>query len=441
MPDRLTDDRRISRDVASDQPQRRDRIYRDNSVGQRVVPASAGMNDPNSSLSNLRESAKPRLTPQLTLAMAVAAGFAAANVWYNQPMIGVIARDLPAPSQLAALIPTATQIGFAVGIVLLLPLGDRMDRRTLILRQTVWLALALLSAANAPGIGPLIAASAAVGAGACIAQQIVAFAADLAPAQSRGQAVGTVMSGLLSGILLGRLLSGTVARLLGWRAVFLMAAALATFMGVLLAWMLPRSEPRTRSSYAGLLFSILELVRAHAALRRATLVQSGLFGGFSAFWSLLALKLQAPPLGLGSDVAGLFGVLGAAGVVVATLAGRLSDRYGPRGVIRAGIGLAAGGFVAMWAMPGIAGLIIGLLLLDLGVQGAQVANQSIIYGLQPDARGRLNTVFMSGMFVGGAVGSGAAALGWAFAGWPAVCAVGLMLVAGSYLAHFSSARG
>ncbi len=377
----------------------------------------------------------PVLTPALTRAMVVAAGFAAANVWYNQPMIGMIARDLPAPAQLAALIPTATQIGFASGILLLLPLGDRMDRRTLILRQLVLLTAALLAAALAPGPFTLIAASVAIGAGACIAQQIVAFAADLAPPQRRGQVVGTVMSGVLSGVLMGRVLSGAVAHYAGWRTMFFLAAGLAVAMGVLLAAMLPRSRPKVGGSYASLMFSLVTLVQVHPPLLRAALIQAGLFGGFAAFWSLLALKLQTPPLNLGSDVAGLFGMIGAAGVMVATFAGRLADRRGPRGVIGAGIALTALGFVALWAIPGVAGLIAGVLLMDLGVQGAQVANQSVIYALQPDARGRLNTVFMGVMFTGGALGSGIAGLAWTLAGWPAVCAVGLALCAGSMALH------
>jgi predicted MFS family arabinose efflux permease len=377
----------------------------------------------------------PRLTPGVTLAMATAAGFAAANVWYNQPMLGVIAADLHARTQLIALVPTATQIGFATGILFLLPLGDRMDRRTLILRQLAWLTASLLAAAVAPGPAALIVASAAIGAGACIAQQIIPFAAELAPPERRGRVVGTVMSGLLTGILLGRVLSGAVAEHFGWRAMFLLAAVLAVLMGVLMAAMLPRSRPTVSSSYQGLLFSLIELIRAHRGLRRATLIQAGLFGGFSAFWSFLALKLAAPPLLLGSDVAGLFGVLGAAGVAMATFAGRLSDRYGPRGVIGAGIVLSAAGFVVLAVWPTLAGIIVGLMLVDVGVQGAQVANQSVIYALQPDARGRLNTVFMTGMFIGGAIGSGAAGIGWVQAGWPAVCGVGFAMAMGALAVH------
>lgn len=377
----------------------------------------------------------PGMTRTVTLAMALAAGCAAANVWYNQPMLGVIARDLGASSRAVAMIPTATQVGFASGILLLVPLGDRMDRRRLILRQFAFLTCALLAAALSPSIGALIAASAAVGMGACIAQQIIPFAAELARPEVRGRTVGTVMSGLLLGILLGRVLSGTVARHAGWRPMFLLAAVIAVCVATLLSRLLPRSRPQVSSSYAGLLVSLLALIRAHAGLRRATLVQAGLFGGFSAFWSVLALKLQAPPIALGSDVAGLFGIVGAAGVAVASYAGRLSDRHGPRGVIGAGILLVIASFAVFALWPTVPGLILGLILLDLGVQGAQIANQSIIYALQPEARGRLNTVFMTGMFIGGAIGSGAAGIGWTVAGWPAVCVAGAVLACGSLAAH------
>jgi predicted MFS family arabinose efflux permease len=374
-------------------------------------------------------------TPRVTLAMAIAAGCAAANVWYNVPMLGVIAADLGVASHTVALIPTATQVGFAAGILLLLPLGDRMDRRTLILRQLAGLTAALLAAALAPGATTLILASVAVGVGACTAQQIIPFAAELAPPHRRGRTVGTVMSGLLLGILLGRVLSGTVAQYASWRAMFLLAAGIAVLVGIMLARVLPHSRPQARASYAGLLFSLLALIRANPALRRATLIQAGLFGGFAAFWSLLALLLQAPPLSLGSEVAGLFGFVGAAGVAVANIAGRLTDRHGPHGVIGAGIVLVAAGFVVLALWPTVPGLILGLVLLDLGVQGAMIANQSIIYALHPEARGRINTVFMTGMFTGGAIGSGAAGFGWSLAGWPAVCGVGFALALVALAAH------
>ena len=380
------------------------------------------------------------LAPRVTAAMAVAAGFAAANVWYNQPMLGLIARDLHASPGQVAMIPTATQVGFGLGILFLLPLGDRMDRRRLILRQLGWLTLALAAAALAPGPGTLIAASVAVGAGACIAQQIVPFAAELAAPAARGRTVGTVMSGLFTGILLGRVLSGAVAEHFGWRAMFGLAAVLAVLVGVLLAIALPRSRPAIRASYAGLLLSLADLVRHYRPLRRAALVQAGLFGSFSAFWSVLALKLQAPPLSLGSDVAGLFGVLGVGGILAASVAGRLADRHGPQVVVGAGIAVAALSWPLFAFVPGLAGLIAGLILLDLGVQTAQIGNQSVIYALAPEARGRVNTIFMTVMFVGGAIGSGAAGTAWLLAGWPAVCGVGLGFAGIAFAAHRRAAR-
>ena len=372
---------------------------------------------------------------RVTAAMAVAAGFAAANVWYNQPMLGLIARDLHAGSGIVAMIPTATQAGFAAGILLLLPLGDRMDRRTLILRQLAWLTLALLAAALAPGPVTLVVASAAVGAGACIAQQIVPFAAELAAPAARGRTVGAVMSGLFTGILLGRVLSGAVAEHFGWRAMFGLAAVLAVAVGVLIRVMLPRSRPSVRSSYFGLLLSLIELVRQYRPLRQAALVQAGLFASFSAFWSVLALKLQAPPLLLGSDVAGLFGVLGVGGILAASVAGRLADRHGPRVVVGGGIAITAVSWPLFAFIPGIAGLIVGLILLDLGVQSSQIGNQAVIYSLAPEARGRVNTIFMTVMFIGGALGSGAAGAAWLLSGWWAVCGVGLFMVLLAALAH------
>ena len=380
------------------------------------------------------------LAPRVLAAMAVAAGVVAANVWYNQPMLGLIARDLHASSGQVAMIPTATQIGFGIGILLLLPLGDRMDRRRLILRQFAGLTLALVAASLAPGATALILASVVVGASGCIAQQIVPFAAELAAPALRGRAVGTVMSGLFTGILLGRVLSGSVAEHFGWRAMFGVAAVLAVLVGAMLAAVLPHSRPSVSTSYGRLLWSVVELARRHAPLRRASLTQAGLFGSFSAFWSVLALKLQAPPLSLGSDVAGLFGVLGAAGIVAASVAGRLADRHGARIVVGGGIVVAAACWPVFAFVPGLAGLIGGLILLDLGVQAAQIGNQTVIYALAPDARGRVNTMFMTIMFVGGALGSAAAGAAWLLAGWRAVCAVGLAFAAGSLLVHARGGR-
>jgi predicted MFS family arabinose efflux permease len=361
------------------------------------------------------------MTPLVTLAMAVSAGAAAANVWYNAPMLGAIAAGFAVSDRAVSLIPMATQLGFAAGIVLLVPLGDRMDRRRLILGQLAALTVALVAAAVAPGLVWLVAASFLIGACASTAQQIVPFAAELAPADARGHVVGVVMSGLLTGILLARVLSGVVAEHFGWAAMFWLGGGMCVLVAAILATVLPRSVPTVSASYAHLVASLATLVRAYRPLRRATLIQACLFGAFTAFWSVLALLLQGPGYRLGPTAAGLFGLVGAGGILAAPLAGRITDRRGPRGVIGLGILLVAVAVGLFLVWPGLAGLVVGVVLMDSGVQASLVANQAIIFALQPAARGRLNTVFMTGMFLGGAAGSAGGGLAWSLGRWPAVC--------------------
>lgn len=370
---------------------------------------------------------KPRLTRTVTLAMAVSSGAAVANLYYNQPILGLIAHQLPGGARLAGLIPTATQTGYAAGMLLLVPLGDTLDRRKLILWQTLALAMALAVAALAPDARALILASLAVGLTATIAQMIVPFAAELAAPGERGAVVGTVMSGVLAGILLGRALAGVVAEQAGWRAIFWLGSGVALLIAGLLGRLLPRSGPGRAIRYGALLASLLALLREEPALRRASLVQAAQFAAFNAFWTTLAFRLQAPPLHLGAGVAGAFGVLGATGVLVAPVVGRAADRRGPQPIIRLGILcvlLAWGVFVAL---PGLPGLILGVVLLDLGVQASLIANQAVVYALRPPARNRINTLFVGIMFAGGALGSAGAGVAWRHGGWHWLCAFGVML--------------
>jgi predicted MFS family arabinose efflux permease len=364
----------------------------------------------------------------VTLAMAIACGVAAANIYYSQPMLGIMEAAFPGQVAVIGLVPTATQLGFAAGLLLLAPLGDRFERRRLILIQLAALALSLAAAALAPNAWSLVIASALVGAASSVAQQIVPFAAELAEPSRRGATIGTVMSGLLCGVLLGRVLAGAVGDHFGWRAMFWLGLLLVVVLGLLLAAVLPRSRPTTREGYGALLKSLATLWREEPALRRATMIQGCLFGAFSALWTILALQLHAR-YHLGPAIAGLFGIVGAVGVLFAPVAGRIADRRGPHAVIGLGglIMLAAWVVFEVWGT--IPGLIVGVILLDFGEQGALISNQHVIYALRPDARNRLNTIFMVGMFVGGAVGSAGASLAWEFAGWPAVGAFGAALVA------------
>jgi len=364
----------------------------------------------------------------MTLVMAIACGVAAANIYYNQPMLGLMEAAFPAQATVIGLVPTATQLGFAAGLLLLVPLGDRFDRRRLILMQLAALAVSLAAAALAPGAWSLVVASALVGGTASVAQQIVPFAAELAEPGRRGATIGIVMSGLLCGILFGRVLGGAVGDHHGWRATFWVGLFLAVAVGLLLAAVLPKGRPRTREGYGALLKSLPILWREEPALRRATIVQGCLFGSFSALWTILALQLDAR-YHLSAEVAGLFGLVGAVGVLFAPIAGRIADWRGPHTVIGLGSVVLLASWVVFGAWGAIAGLIVGVILLDFGEQGALVSNQHVIYALRPEARNRLNTIFMGGMFAGGAIGSAGASLAWQFNGWAAVCTFGAALVA------------
>jgi len=369
------------------------------------------------------------LPPSLVLLLAAGAGLSVASLYYSQPMLGVLGADIGASPRSVGLMPTLTQLGYALGILLLAPLGDRLDRRSIILAKAAVLALALLLAASAPSIGVLLAASLLIGLSATMAQDIVPAAATLAPVAHRGKAVGTVMTGLLLGILLSRVVSGFTAEHFGWRAVFCAAAASIALVAAAIWRGLPRFRPTTELGYGALLRSLDTLWRRHGALRRATLAQALVSVGFSAFWSTLAVMLHAAPFHLGSAAAGAFGLAGAAGALAAPIAGRAADRRGPEFVTRLGAALVMASFAALSLAPLLSPhaqlwlLAGGAIGFDLGVQASLIAHQTIVYGIEPAARSRLNAVLFVGVFIGMALGATLGSLLLAQWGWIAVTAL------------------
>lgn len=376
------------------------------------------------------------LPSSLVLLLAAGAGLAVASIYYSQPLLGPLGESLHASAAQVGAVPTLTQLGYALGIVLLAPLGDRHDRRSLIVLKAALLVLALLGCALAPGLGLLMLASLTVGVAATMAQDIVPAAATLASATQRGRTVGTVMTGLLLGILLSRVVSGVLAQQFGWRAVYGMAALAVAVIGWACWRGLPRFAPTTSLGYGALLGSMVGLWRRHAELRCAAWAQGLLSVAFSAFWSTLALMLFQR-YQMGSALAGAFGLAGAAGALAAPLAGRWADRRGAVWVTRLGSAIAVLCFAALalephWPLaarlPWLALCTVGF---DFGVQATLVAHQTLVYSLEPSARSRLNALLLTAMFIGMSIGSALGSVMLAQWGWAGVVALSTLTAEGA----------
>jgi predicted MFS family arabinose efflux permease len=318
-----------------------------------------------------------------------------------------------------------TQAGTALGMLLFVPLGDMFPRRKLIVVMSAISGLAVAMMAVAPNLPLINAAGFATGLTGIVAHLILPFAAKLAPPERRGHVVGTVLSGLLLGILLARVVSGFVGDVFGWRAIYWIAAAALLMLAVALRYALPYDHPEPGLRYPALARSIASLVLKQPVLREAGITGGLLFGASSAFWATLVFFLATPAYGYGPRIAGIFGLVGAVGALFAPWAGRLSDRKSPAFTVTLAI-LTSLGSYAVFALAGyrLWGLIAGATLLDLGVQTGHVANQTRIYALIPEARSRLNTVYMVTYFLGGSLGSALGAWGWTHWRWNGVCAAG-----------------
>lgn len=370
-----------------------------------------------------------RLGQRLVWMMAITSGAAAANLYYNQPLLAVIAQSFHVPEHAVGLIPMLTQIGYAVGIFLIVPLGDLMERRRLILTMLGATAAALGAAAVSPDLTWLAVSSFAIGITTVTAQLIVPFAAQLAKPQERGKIVGMVMSGLLIGILLARTVSGFVGASMGWRAMYWLASGLMIVLVVILSRVLPLSQSSLRIPYPQLIASLFKLIREQPVLREASLAGAMSFGAFSAFWSTLVFLLAQPPYHYGSEVTGLFGLVGVVGAAAAPLVGKLADKGSPKRTVGLGLATTTVSFLVFWVFGHqILGLIVGVILLDLGVQTTMVSNQARIYSLPSEFHSRLNAIYITFYFVGGAFGSFFGAYGWSHWQWNGVCAVASLML-------------
>jgi predicted MFS family arabinose efflux permease len=381
-------------------------------------------------------SAQVAIGPGLVLLMAIACGCGTGNIYYAQPLLNRIAADFGVTVRAAGLLQMAMQVGYGAGILVFVPLGDLLERRRLIAGVSCAVACSLAWVASSTRFPGLLAASLVMGGTAQLSQLLIPFASDLSPAHRRGKVVGSLMAGLLIGILLARTVSGLIAEAFGWRAVFWLASGVMALLAVILWAALPATAPKLRASYGAALRSVGRIFLDSAPLRRSSFVGCLSFAAFSAFWTTLSFRLETPPLHYGADVAGLFGLLGVAGAVASLLAGRSVDRHGPGPAVRrAFLGIMAA-FLLYWLLGHtLPGLAAGVILMDAGVQGTQVALQAHILALAPAASNRANTVYMVTRFAGGALGSVAGAYAWSIWGWSGVCAVSLALLAAGLAAH------
>lgn len=382
-----------------------------------------------------------QLTKSLTFLMAVACGVSVANLYYIQPLEAQIAAAFHVSQSAAGIAAMLTQIGYALGLLLFVPLGDMKEHRSMILRMLLFVAGGLFVAGWSPNYPILLIAMFAIGLTTVVPQLIVPYAAHLAEPKQQGKIIGDVMSGLLIGILLSRTFSGLIGAAAGWRIVYFIGAGLILLLAVLIRLFFPKSPSTSQLSYSELLKSIPGLIRSQRTLRESAINGFLMFGSFSAFWTSLIFLLETPQFHMGEREAGLFGLAGVAGALAAPLIGKTADKKSPRYTVGLGVICSTLAYL-FFSLFGsyIWGLIVGVLILDLGNQCGQVSNMARVQALGDTVRSRNNTVFMFSYFIGGASGSFLGTLAFQQFGWAGVCAVGLLFQLIAIFVHFGFYR-
>lgn len=372
------------------------------------------------------------MSARMVLLLALTCGVAVGNLYFPQAISPLVARGFDVSSDTAALVVTATQIGYTAGTVLVVPLGDRFPHRPLLVTLLGLTGLGLLAAGCAPGLPHLVAAGAFIGLTTVAAQIAGPLVVSLVPAERRGAVLGALLSGSTGGMLLARTFSGTLGEGLGWRTPYLVAAVLVLLLAAVLAVTVPTTTAPTRRRYPALLAEPLRLLRTEPRLRRSCLYQAAVFAGFSAVWTALTFLLTSPAYGFGAQAVGVLALVGAATMLCTPVAGRAADRWGPDpvnlvcmlGVLVSAAVLAAG---SRGGTAGLAALTLGTLLIDVAMQCGMVANQVRVYAVRPDARSRLNSAYMTCAYLGGSAGSALGVFAWGRAGWWGVCALTALL--------------
>ena len=396
--------------------------------------SAAGRDAPTSSVT-------PKLTAGLLAILATAIGAVGGTIHYHTPMLAVLAKEFGTTMAVAGWIPTMALSGFTAGALFITPLGDAVDKKFLVLGKQFALIIALIAMATASSIGVMIVTAFVIGIGASQSQDLLPLAAQLAKPGEGGKVVGIMLSGLMLGILFGRVVGGLLTDLIGWRGAYWLAAALIAFVTPFLVWRVPRTPHGTQLGYMALLGSLASIVRGSKTLRLASMSQGLLGICYGAFWSTVAAMLESTH-GYGSSAAGLIGIPGAAGVLIAAPVGKWVDRRGPRPAVLAGSALVILAYVTFgFGLMSVIAVVLGAMLLDCGIRTTSVANQAEVNAIDPNARSRMNTVFITTLFGGNALGALFGSYAMTHWGWLGVCAIAILFSATALILYARSRSG
>lgn len=378
----------------------------------------------------------PPLTRGLLWLMTIGSGLVIANLYYSQPLLRLIADDLGESEAATSRIAMVTQLGYATGLLLIVPLGDMFRRKRIILIDFVFILISLLAVALSPSLIIITIASYFLGLTSVIPQIFLPLTAQLSKPGEAPKNMARVITGLLIGMLLSRVFSGILAEYAGWRSVYFTALVVLLIFGIILAFRLPEIQPTFKGTYRQLMRSILHYVRILPDLRMAALRGALTFGSFSMLWGTLAFQLSSPPFYAGSDIAGAMGLIGVIGAVAANITGRITNKYGQNTIITAGACI----LLLSWLIFGFAGstyagIIIGIIFLDMAQQAVNISNQSLIFKTHPEATNRINTAYMVSFFTGGAIGTFVGGTAWGLYGWTGVVVSGFTFILVCLLAH------